>query len=303
MIAELRRFRLGGTASDVLLVALLLAIAEAESVSNAYDVPRALVMLGSGLAVLPLLARRRAPIVAGTLSLGIALATVALVIDEDGGQLSMVLTVLAASYSVGAHAERGSVAWVAAAVFTMLVGMAIAEPSDLIFPALFFAFLPWLGGRLLRTHRALTRELARETVRAEEARADEPRPRDRTRAGAHRTRAARRAGAQPLRDGRAGGRRPARRSSATPTPPRQAARPSRAPAARRSPSCASCSAPCTADDADAARRPARASAASTSSCERARAPGSTRRCPIEGEPGDVPAGRGARRPTASCRRR
>ena len=173
MIAELRRFRLGGTASDVLLVALLLAIAEAESVSNTHDVPRALVMLGSGLAVLPLLARRRAPIVAGTISLGIALATVALVIDEDGGQLSMVLTVLAASYSVGAHAERGSVAWVAAAVFTMLVGMAIAEPSDLIFPALFFAFLPWLGGRLLRSHRALTRELARETVRAEEARADD----------------------------------------------------------------------------------------------------------------------------------
>ena len=95
----------------------------------------------------------------------------------------MVLTVLAASYSVGAHAERGSVAWVAAAVFTMLVGMAIAEPSDLIFPALFFAFLPWLGGRLLRSHRALTRELARETVRAEEARARRPRPRDRTRAG------------------------------------------------------------------------------------------------------------------------
>ena len=62
----------------------------------------------------------------------------------------MVLTVLAAAYSVGAHAERWSVAWVAAAVLTMLVGMAIAEPSDLIFPALFFAFLPWLGGRLLR---------------------------------------------------------------------------------------------------------------------------------------------------------
>jgi len=171
VIAELRRLRLGGTASDVLLVALLLAIAEAEAVSTTYDVPRALVMLGSGLAALPLLARRRAPILAGTLSLGIALATVALIIDRDGGQLSTVLIVLAAAYSVGALAERWSVAWVTAAVLTMLVGMAITEPSDLIFPALFFAFLPWLGGRLLRSHRVLTRELARETVRAEQARA------------------------------------------------------------------------------------------------------------------------------------
>ena len=59
MIAELRRWRLGDTASDVLLVALLLTVAEAESVTSTYDVPRALVMLGSGLAVLPLLARWR----------------------------------------------------------------------------------------------------------------------------------------------------------------------------------------------------------------------------------------------------
>ncbi len=173
MIAQARRRRPGGTAGDVLLVALLVAIAEAESVSGAYAVPRALVMLGGGLAALPLLARRRVPILAGTLSFVLAMATVALVLDEEGGQLSMVLTILAAGYSVGAHAARHSVAWVTAAVGVMLVGMAIAEPSDLIFPALFFAFLPWLGGRLLRSHRALTRELAQETVRAEEARADD----------------------------------------------------------------------------------------------------------------------------------
>ena len=275
MIAELRRLRLGGTASDVLLVALLLAIAEAEAVSTTYDVPRALVMLGSGLAALPLLARRRAPILAGTLSLGIALATVALIIDEDGGQLSMVLTVLAAAYSVGAHAERWSVAWVAAAVLTMLVGMAIAEPSDLIFPALFFAFLPWLGGRLLRSHRALTRELARETVRAEQARAD-----DRDRAIAReRARIAR-----ELHDVlahnlsaivvQAGA--PGASSSAIRTRPARRRGSSRTPAARRSPSSATSPGPCTATSptrSTARRR----SAASATSCAAPARPGSTRR--------------------------
>jgi signal transduction histidine kinase len=173
VIARLRHVRIGGTAGDILLVALLLVVAEVESATGAQDAPRALVMAVSGLAVLPLLARRRAPLAAGTASFALALLTVALVIDDGSGQLSTVLTVVAASYSVGANAERGSVAWVAGAVGALLAGMAIAEPSDIIFPALFFAFLPWLGGRLLRSHRALSRELARETVRAEEARADD----------------------------------------------------------------------------------------------------------------------------------
>ena len=74
---------------------------------------------------------------------------------------------------MGAHAERGSVAWVVAAVGVVVGGTAIVEPSDVVFPALFFVFMPWLGGRLLRSHRALTRRLAQETVRAEEARAAE----------------------------------------------------------------------------------------------------------------------------------
>jgi signal transduction histidine kinase len=173
MIGPLPRSRVGGTLGDVVLVVALLAVAEAEAAANDYDVARWVVMLGAGLAVLPLLARRRAPIAAGTLTFVIALLTVVLAFDQEGGQLSMVLTVVTASYSVGAHAERWSIAWVTGAVLVMLVGMAVAEPSDIIFPALFFAFLPWLGGHLLRSHRALTRQLATDTLRAEQARADD----------------------------------------------------------------------------------------------------------------------------------
>jgi signal transduction histidine kinase len=156
----------------VLLVAALVAIAEVEAFTRDYEWPRWVVVALAGAAPLALLARRRAPLVAATFALGGSLMLVS-ALQEGDGQLSIVLTALAASYSVGAHAVRGSVAWVVAAVGVVVVGTAIVEPSDVVFPALFFVFMPWLGGRLLRSHRALTRRLAQETVRAEEARAAE----------------------------------------------------------------------------------------------------------------------------------
>ena len=123
-------------------------------------------MLGSGLAALPLLARRRAPIVAGTLSLGIALATVALVVDEDGGQLEHgpdgarrgLLGRRARGALVGGVGRRGG------ADDARRDGGRGAQRPHL--PRALLRFLPWLAGGVLRSHRALTRELARETVRA-----------------------------------------------------------------------------------------------------------------------------------------
>jgi signal transduction histidine kinase len=172
VIARLRRIRLGPVTSDVLLVLALLAVVELDAATTGDpNVPRAVIMACSALAVAPLAARRAAPVAAATLTYLIALPTVALM--YSGGQIGMVLTVAAAGYAVGAHAERHAIAWVAVATAGMLVGMAAVEPSDVIFPALFFTFLPWRGGTLLRAHRALARELAHETLRAEEARADD----------------------------------------------------------------------------------------------------------------------------------
>jgi signal transduction histidine kinase len=168
----MRRLRIAPATRDTLVVVALLVIAEVDSATSVDpDVPRWLLMLSSGLAVLPLAARRVAPVPAATLTYLIALPTVALM--YSGGQLAMVLTVAAASYSVGAHAARHSMAWVAGATAAMFAGMAAVQPSDIVFPALFFTFLPWLGGRLLRSHRALARQLAHETLRAEQARAGE----------------------------------------------------------------------------------------------------------------------------------
>jgi signal transduction histidine kinase len=168
MIARLR----SGDGLHVLLVATLLVIAEVEAFTRDYEWHRWVVVLVAGGAVLALLGRRRVPLVASTLAVAASLAIITFARDNDG-QLSVMLTVIAASYAVGAHADRGSIAWVIAAVLVLVVGSAIMEPSDVVFPALFFVFLPWLGGRLLRSHRSLTRRLAQETVRAEDARASE----------------------------------------------------------------------------------------------------------------------------------
>jgi signal transduction histidine kinase len=166
------RLHLGGARGDVLLVAALLVIAEVEAFTRELDVPRALVAVVAGLAVVPLLARRRAPLLACTLAFALSLVVV-LPIQGGEGQLSVVVTVLVASYSVGANAERHAIAWVAAAVAAVGIGGALTNPEDIIFPPLFFVFMPWLGGRLLRSHRSLTRQLAQETLRAEEVRADD----------------------------------------------------------------------------------------------------------------------------------
>ena len=152
-----------------LIVGLLLVVGEVETSTRDYRWPHWAVGLIAAATALALLGRRRAPLLASTLSYAGCLA-ILLLLRGEGGQLSVVLTVVAASYLVGAHADRGSVPWVACAVLVVVVASAIADPSDVVFPALFFVFLPWLGGRLLRSHRSLTHRLAEETVRAEEAR-------------------------------------------------------------------------------------------------------------------------------------
>jgi signal transduction histidine kinase len=168
VIARLR----AGDGPHLLLVAVLLAIAEIESFTRDYDWHRWVVAPLAGGAVLALLGRRRWPLAAATFAFVASLLIVTFALDGDG-QLSVVLTVIAASYVVGSQADRGSIPWVVAGVLLLVVGSAIMEPSDVVFPALFFVFLPWLGGRLLRSHRSLTRRLAEETVRAEEARESE----------------------------------------------------------------------------------------------------------------------------------
>jgi signal transduction histidine kinase len=88
----------------------------------------------------------------------------------------VVVMILAASYSVGAHAEQRTALLGISLVAGTIIGVsALNHDSDVIFPVVFFGFMPWLLGRTLRHHGALARELAEKADRAEHAREEDQR--------------------------------------------------------------------------------------------------------------------------------
>lgn len=66
-----------------------------------------------------------------------------------------------AAYSAGYHGRgRGSVAAVAMIMLTVGVACVVVTPHDIVFPVGIFGLLPWVAGRVLRSHTLLARELA-----------------------------------------------------------------------------------------------------------------------------------------------
>ena len=119
--------------------------------------------------------RRARPLVtlAAVIGLG-AVGEVALTGPPD--LVSVVIMLVAACYSVGAHAERRqSFAGVAGAVVGVAAIGALHDPGDVVFPVVVFVAVPWLVGRALRNHLMLARELAEKAERAEYAREEEER--------------------------------------------------------------------------------------------------------------------------------
>ena len=65
------------------------------------------------------------------------------------------------SYSAGSYATgRRSHAALALVVLTILVTCIVETPEDIAFPVVIFGIAPYVGGRILRNHTLLTRELA-----------------------------------------------------------------------------------------------------------------------------------------------
>jgi signal transduction histidine kinase len=90
--------------------------------------------------------------------------------------VAMVIMLVAACYSVGAHCERRqSFIGVAGAVVGVVAIAALYDPSDVVFPVIVFVGIPWLVGRTLRNHLMLARELAEKAERAEHAREEDER--------------------------------------------------------------------------------------------------------------------------------
>jgi signal transduction histidine kinase len=124
---------------------------------------------------LALLWRRSQPLAALIVVLaGEALMTAFLTPPPE--MFALVVLLLSACYATGRHLEgRRALAGLVLGVGTVIVVAAIHEPGDIIWPAVFFAGLPWLAGRTLRTQTLLARELAEKAERAEHAREEEER--------------------------------------------------------------------------------------------------------------------------------
>ncbi len=137
--------------------------------------PRGLNMLLYGAASLALFLRRERPLL---LMAAVAVVGTAgeAVLQGPPDLTFVILMLLTASYSVGAHArQRVALIGLGLGVAVVIAVSAIRGDSDVIFPVVFFVFVPWLVGRTLRHQSALSRELAEKADRAEHAREEEER--------------------------------------------------------------------------------------------------------------------------------
>ena len=84
------------------------------------------------------------------------------------------LILLTATYSVGAHADgrRGFVG-LGVGVVGVTALASVFDPSDIVFPVIFFVVTPWMFGRVLRNTLLTARELAERAELAEHAREEE----------------------------------------------------------------------------------------------------------------------------------
>jgi signal transduction histidine kinase len=124
---------------------------------------------------LPLLARRRAPLAAAAGVLA-AIALQSALVSPGSFPLGDMLAMVAASYAVGAHAERRrAVGGVLALAAGVAAHAAVVYPDGVIAALLGGVGLPWTVGRVVRGSRALTREGRRRSAEIEHGRAQEAR--------------------------------------------------------------------------------------------------------------------------------
>jgi signal transduction histidine kinase len=135
--------------------------------------PLALNLLVAALMGLSLLWRRRQALVpAAALAAGGAVLLAVLTSPNDVS--SLILVVILAAYSPGAHLElRPALLGLALVAGTVLAVAIVSTPNDIVFPVAFFGVLPWVIGRVIRNQTQLARELTEKAEREEHAREEE----------------------------------------------------------------------------------------------------------------------------------
>jgi signal transduction histidine kinase len=172
---------------DPIVVATLLAVAETELIITAPGGDPALAALTGALVVAPLVARRRAPVLAG---LGVLAGVVlqSALLDPGSIPASSIATLICANFAIGAYADRRfSVAGLALMAIGGGVHAAVVHPGSVAQAVLGGAAVPWTVGRILRGQRRLTGEVREKATQMERSRASDAR----AAAGAERMRVAR----------------------------------------------------------------------------------------------------------------
>ena len=164
---------LAGPALDRLIAAGVLIGAEAELASVAPAGDRAAAALSGALIAVPLLWRRRAPLLAGAAVLA-AVVFQSATVSLDAFPLSDIAAVVCATYAIGAYSERrAAVTGLALGALGAGVHAAIVYPDGVVAALLGGVAAPWTVGRVVRGHRMLTRQRLEDAERAELARARE----------------------------------------------------------------------------------------------------------------------------------
>jgi signal transduction histidine kinase len=126
-------------------------------------------LLFGGMAI-ALVWRRTQPVVSTAVVLGLGALAQALV-SGPPANTGATLVVIFSAYSLGAYAEPPAT-FIAAALGAVVVEtISIADtPTDWFFPVTFFWIVPWVGGRVMRGHTELARELDEKADRAQRGR-------------------------------------------------------------------------------------------------------------------------------------
>jgi signal transduction histidine kinase len=179
--ANLRRRLRGSRERDwrvldrVFALAMFVAIELNVGLTPGLHGPRGLNMLLYGAAALTLLVRREHALVP-MIAVGVAGIVGQAWLEGPPDLAAVIVLLVAVSYSAGAHLEqRRALLGLGIGVVVVAAVSAIKHDPDVIFPVVFFVFIPWLVGRSLRHQGALSRELAEKADRAQVAREEEER--------------------------------------------------------------------------------------------------------------------------------
>jgi signal transduction histidine kinase len=135
--------------------------------------PWPLDVLGLAGMTLPLAWRRRDPLVVPVAFMVVAIPSQVWFAKVTGGVVPIV-ALLIACYSAGRHLTTGRAFIALAVALAGIVVISILEDGtgDILFPAVFFGWAPWLAGRILRSRTLLARELQERALRLEADRGD-----------------------------------------------------------------------------------------------------------------------------------